>query len=210
VVPDRFSDFSFELQIGQHFSAPTQDQTYHEEANVKTRSIVGTIVATIFVLVFTAAVWAQVTPRATFTFPIMSTGSNTSLYYQEITTTPQNVISFAFNKVAGSSLSVLRVSFSGGFFSFWLDANGKAPQALIEIMVDGIPQALTVDYASGTYRNSSPTLSTVVSGISTGSHVVTVTVSKTADEGYLTYTTETGQTPDTCQAVLTVEEWFGS
>jgi hypothetical protein len=132
------------------------------------------------------------------------------LYYQEITTTKQGVINFAFNKVAGSSSSVLKVSFSGGFLSFWLDANGKAPQALIEMTVDGIPQALTVDYSSGTYRNSYPTLSAVLSGISAGSHVVTVTVSKTANEGYLTYTTETGQTPDTCQAVLTVEEWFGS
>jgi hypothetical protein len=177
---------------------------------MKTRSLVCTIVATIFILVFTTAVWAQVTPRATFALPVMSTGSNSSLYYQEVTTAPQNVINFAFTKIAGSSSSVLKLSFSGGFLSFWLDANGKAPQSLIQITLDDIEQAVTVDYISGVYRNSYPTLSAVVSGVSAGSHVVTVTVSKTADEGYLTYTTDSGLTPDPCQAVLRVEEWFGS
>jgi hypothetical protein len=172
---------------------------------MKTRSLVCTIVATIFILVFTATVWAATTA---YVLPIQWSAANTSLYYQEITTTPEDVIDLPITKVM--NVSALKVSFSGGFLAFSPDGNGKASQAMVQITIDGVPYALNVDYSAGIARNTYPTLSTVFRGIAKGNHIVSVSVSKTADEGYLTYTTQSGEDPDTIQAVLVVEEWLGN
>jgi hypothetical protein len=141
----------------------------------------------------------------------MWTVSNSSWIDKEITVASRKIVGVTISKT--SSLSVLKITFSGGRLSFIsdkLDSTLNA-QVVISIIIDGTVVAEKLDYdCCQGFRNQYPTMSAIVTGITSGEHAVYVAVSKTANPGEggrATYTTTIGHDPNTYKADLVIEEW---
>ena len=153
----------------------------------------------------TSPVFSQSPGQGRQPFPQIWTAQNGSWDSREITTEPQVVVSIAIRKAAASSL--LKIAFSGGNLSSWA-IDDLMPQAVVSIAVDGVTVADALDLTSTpTFQNRYPSVSTVLTGLRAGVHTISVVMSKVTDDGYLTYMTTAGHTPNTYRATLTVEDW---